>query len=157
MKTKTCNKCNIEKSVTDFFYHKGRKSYMSTCKSCNSNYKKEYNSKLKKTDELTYQLRNRASELVRRSKYKNIPYEKKMFHLLKRKFEEQKGKCYYTNFDMDLSGFSVGNDYCFVVDRIDPEKGYVEENIVFCCNSINKIKSSYSLDELRWWVDQIKK
>lgn len=153
---KICSKCGDEKDIKEFYYHRQRKRYMSSCKFCNNSHSRKQNKKTKENDILIYQLRQRASELVRRSKNKNIPYEKKMFHSLKEIFNHQKGLCYYTEFKLEYVGYKDNNPYCFVIDKINPELGYVKDNMVFCCNAVNKIKSSFTITELRWWVNQIK-
>lgn len=38
--TRTCNTCKQEKPLSDFYYHKKGKRYMSPCKACKSAYKK---------------------------------------------------------------------------------------------------------------------
>ncbi len=153
---KICNKCHEEKDISEFYYHRQRKIYMDSCKKCNNIKSSKFYKELKTENVLEYQLRQRASELVRRSKIKNIPYDKKMFSVLKEIYNNQNDLYYYTNLPLEYTGFSNNNLYCFVIDRIKPELGYVKENMVFCCNAINKIKSSFTIDELKWWVNQIK-
>lgn len=151
-----CNKCHQEKDISEFYRHRQRKIYMDSCKECNKKRSRKYYKDLKTENTLEYQLRQRASELVRRSKNKNLPYDKKMYSVLKKIYENQKGLCYYTKIPLELTGFGDNNPYCFVVDRIKPELGYIKGNMVFCCNAINKIKSSFTIEELKWWVNQIK-
>ena len=78
-----------------------------------------------------------------------------MYQVLKDIYNNQKGLCYYTNLEMNANGYQENDQFCFVVDRIIPENGYVKENMVFCCNAINKIKSSFTIPELKWWVSNI--
>lgn len=151
-----CIKCKIEKELSEFYYHRQRKYYMSTCKTCNNKTSMVYHNTLKEINPVDSQLRSRASEIVRRSKHKKLPYDKKMYQVLKELYNEQKGLCYYTHLPLDHSGYQDSNPYCFVVDRKIPENGYVKDNMVFSCNAINKIKSTFSIDELKWWVNQIK-
>ena len=75
-----------------------------------------------------------------------------MFKILNEIYHEQKGLCYYTKVKMDNNGYETKNPLCFVVDRIIPENGYVRGNMVFCCNAINRIKSDFSIDEIKYWV-----
>jgi hypothetical protein len=152
---KKCSKCGIDKEEKEFYYHRQRKIYMESCKTCNNNRVTLFYQDLKIKNNLEYQLRQRASEIVRRAKMKNIPYSKKMYQTLKKIYEEQNGLCYYTKIPMQTNGFEINNYYCFVIDRIKPELGYVEGNMVFCCNAINRIKSSFSIEELKWWINQI--
>ena len=152
METKICNKCNIDKPITEYYYHRQRKHYMESCKGCNNKQASAYGQRIKKEDNLTYQLRNRAAELKRRAKLKGLPYEDKMFQALVKIYKEQAGLCYYTKLPMETNGFESDNPYCFVVDRKDPLLGYVESNMVFSCNCINRIKSSYTIEQVKEWV-----
>jgi hypothetical protein len=129
---------------------------MSSCKLCNNNKSINFQSNLKKTNPLDFQLRCRASELTRRAKIKKLPYDLKMYRVLKEIYDSQNGLCYYTNIKMNFNGYQENDQFCFVVDRKIPENGYVKENMVFCCNAINKIKSSFTISELKWWVNNIK-
>jgi hypothetical protein len=153
--TKQCVECKEDKELSEFYYHRQRKYYMSSCKICNNKRSIKFYKDLKIINNLDFQLRSRASELTRRSKIKNLPYDIKMYQTLKEIYKNQNGLCYYTKIEMDTNGFKDDNPKCFVVDRIIPEKGYVKDNMVFCCNAINRIKSSFSITELKWWVDQI--
>lgn len=155
-KFKTCSNCGDNLPITDFYYHKQRKSHMGTCKKCNDKRIINFLSELKINNPVEFQLRSRASELSRRAKIKNLPYEKKMYAVLTKIYKEQNGLCYYTKLPLDATGYQENNSYCFVVDRIIPENGYVMDNMVFCCNAINKIKSSFTIDELKWWVSKLK-
>lgn len=128
---------------------------MDTCKSCNNKRSSDYYKELKTNNLIEYQLRQRSSELTRRAKLKKLPYEKKMFKVLMELWNHQNGLCFYTKEKMDLDGFSTDNPRCFVVDRLIPENGYTKENMVFCCNAVNRIKSSFTIEELKWWVNKI--
>lgn len=129
---------------------------MCSCKLCNDEKSIKYQINLKETNPLDFQLRSRASELTRRAKMKKLPYDIKMYQVLKDIYNSQNGLCYYTNIKMNDNGYQENDQFCFVVDRIIPENGYVKYNMVFCCNAINKIKSSFTIPELKWWVDNIK-
>lgn len=60
---KICSKCKKEKDESEFYYHRQRKRYMESCKECNNRRVTNYYKSLKDSDNLDYQLRNRASEL----------------------------------------------------------------------------------------------
>lgn len=78
-------------------------------------------------------------------------------------FKKQNGKCYYTNIDMKVisngesfSGRDQPDLDVVSVDRIDSSKGYFKNNIVLCCNSINKAKGSASFNEFKKFLQLIK-
>lgn len=65
MKTKTCKKCNIEKSIDEFHLNKlGKDGYHCQCKECKNNYKKEYK-KNNKTKIEEYRNKNKHISLWR--------------------------------------------------------------------------------------------
>jgi hypothetical protein len=65
MKTKICNKCNIEKSITEFHVNKlGKDGHHCQCKECKKNYKKEYN-KINQNKRQVYRLKNKHVGLWR--------------------------------------------------------------------------------------------
>lgn len=71
--------------------------------------------------------------------------------LFRELWAKQKGQCYYTGRSMTLG---VSTRYVFdmdqvSVDRIRPEKGYVEGNVVLCCRWVNSAKGQGSLKNLK--------
>lgn len=48
-------------------------------------------------------------------------------------WERQNGRCYYSNIEMQVSK----NEWKVSLERIDPSKGYTQENTVFCCLEFN--------------------
>jgi hypothetical protein len=68
---------------------------------------------------------------------------------------KQGGRCFYTDEPMKLKGYLDNDHHAFTVDRIIPELGYVDGNIVLCCNIINRIKQNLSIYDLKSWVDKI--
>ena len=68
---------------------------------------------------------------------KSIPFGVTIEYLWK-VFQEQKGRCRYSNLPID---FRSRTDSC---DRIDSSKGYVEGNIQWLHKDVNMIKRHYS-------------
>ena len=63
---------------------------------------------------------------------------------LKELFHKQSGRCYYSNLDMRTV---LPKDYNTAsLDRVDPNKGYIKNNVVWCLNSINMLKSNYDVE-----------
>lgn len=72
----------------------------------------------------------------------------------------QQGLCYYTGAPMKLVSTTTKltnqADLDVVsVDRIDNDKGYLKDNIVLCCNGINKLKGSASVNDLKGILNYI--
>ena len=49
--------------------------------------------------------------------------------------------CFYTNQKMDLTGYQKNNN-AMTVDKIVPQNGYIEGNIVLCRSIINRAKQN---------------
>lgn len=61
-------------------------------------------------------------------------------------YHKQKGLCYYTGENM-IHGTKKTQPNSMSVDRIDPKKGYIPENVVLCTYFVNTCKSSRTADE----------
>lgn len=154
MEKKTCNKCNEEKPLKEFYYHRTRKVYAFSCRKCNSESCKIYQNKQRTDASINFIMSTRAAEIRRGKKNTEIPVAKNLGKLLIKQFELQNGNCYYSGVKMTIRGFPA--DLAMTVDRIVPEKGYVEGNIVLCCAIVNKIKTSLTINELFEWIKKIK-
>lgn len=73
-------------------------------------------------------------------------------------YDAQNGLCCYSGIPMKLHSENEGNQPdldTLSVDRIDSKKGYVPGNIALCCNAINKMKGSASVEETSTFVEKI--
>jgi len=152
---KICNKCNVEKLLTEFYYHKNRKKFMNSCMECNTKICCEYQKKKRKEKDITFLLRARAAGIKRDKKDLGIPIMDKLSDYLLELWEKQDGICYYTKTKMDISGYSKNNHLAMTVDRIIPELGYVKENIALCCSIINRMKQDLTIKELQEWCKKL--
>jgi hypothetical protein len=48
-------------------------------------------------------------------------------------WQKQNGKCYYSNIEMQYNK----NEWKVSLERIDPSKGYTQDNVVLCCLELN--------------------
>lgn len=62
---------------------------------------------------------------------------------IKEIYNQQNGKCYYTDFDFDIKV----NRYRPSLDRIDSNKGYSKENCNLVLSIINNMKNDFSHSE----------
>ncbi len=84
-------------------------------------------------------------------------------NFLLNQFEKQNGLCYYTSIPLKLtstrddkfSGEDQADMDVLSVDRLDSSKGYLEENIVLCCNGINKMKGNVNTEGLKKFLEFI--
>ena len=157
LKTKICTKCKQEKFLKDFYYRKPRKEYAYTCKECNSEICKDYQQGKRNQKDVNFILRARAARIRRDKKKTLIPVADNLGDILLKCWYDQNGLCYYTNEPMNLTGDYGADKNYMVADRKVPELGYVKNNVVLCCNIINRIKSAYSIDEVKEWIAKIKR
>lgn len=95
-------------------------------------------------------LQRRQEILKERATKKNIEYLLPPKYL-KKLFDLQEGKCFYTKFPMTISR-GEHSPFKLTVDRIDPKKGYVVENVVLCCSAINSLKGTMSVEEFKSFI-----
>lgn len=111
----------------------------STCSKCNELKKKE------KPMHYRLYISTRRSYNTR----KNIKGYDLTPEYIKELLEKQNYKCYYTNQTLNYNNLH----YQPTIDRIDSSKGYIQGNIVICCNIINVMKSDQTLEEFKSNID----
>ena len=164
---KTCTKCKEEKLLEEFYYHRVRKYYMSSCKSCNKKASTKYQKETNYRESENYVFYQRAYKIKYDAKFRGdsvgangrngLEVMENLKDYLISLWKKQDGKCYYTGLEMSLTGYSDGNQKAFTVDRIDSSKGYIDGNIALCCSIVNKMKQNLSLNELYDWCELIQK
>ena len=158
--SKQCVKCKVsyEEPEKNFPVSKKTQDGLNYwCHKCMEEYRKEYgNTEHGYLKNLYLHMKNRIKEADKK-KLNIIERQKYVCHITEEEFrelwEEHKRtyglRCRLTGIKMVLEqsrrkecgthtrGFSNGMS----VDRLDPNRGYTKENIVFICNEVNKIKS----------------
>lgn len=152
---KKCTKCGETKLLNEFYYHRTRKRYMSSCKKCNNKQSVQYQKKQKKNEDINFIMSSRACG-IKRDKKNKVDVAPDLKDILLTQYNKQKGLCYYSGEKMELHGYGKNNLYAMTVDRIIPELGYIDGNVVLCCAIVNKIKTNLTVDELFNWFDKIK-
>lgn len=66
-------------------------------------------------------------------------------------FSEQSGLCYYSGESLI---FEPG-DFKITIDRLDSDKPYVKDNVVFCCYIVNIMKNKYSVSNFSNYIEKI--
>lgn len=100
---------------------------------------------------------NRIKNIKSRSKKRGIECSLTIENLNSH-YTSQNGLCFYTGIPLKPETENEAGHLEFnllSVDRIDPTKGYTNENIVLCCNSINMLKGTSSIDNLQKIFDYI--
>jgi hypothetical protein len=146
---KKCSKCGEVKPKKDFYFHRTRKHYMSSCKACNTVQNVGYRRRIAGSEDAYRVLfAERAAGIKRRAKNKGIPVGDKLTETLRRLWVECGQRCYYTGRKMELTGYHDGRHNAVTIDRKIPELGYVDDNIVLCCSFVNRMKQEFSYDDL---------
>lgn len=113
-------------------------------------YQKDNNPNSLKLNDFEKLFWNKAKELKYRASAKKLDFNLNYKELIDL-YNKQKGLCYYSQLPLKLkSENNNGADYNVLsVDRLDSNKGYTLDNIVFCLNCINMFKAHHSLDDIK--------
>ena len=141
MKNKKCSKCNKIKDLSDFY------AYRADCKNCNRKRKSQYlSTEIGFMNSLYYRI-NHSQFNEKKGRQNKCYISREHFFNLWKKHKTLYGmKCYYLGIDINFEKHSNGQRLNQVsVDRIDSEKDYVLDNIVFCSALANHIKGHCNL------------
>ena len=86
----------------------------------------------------------------RRSKEKGLVFEIDI-NYIKELYSKQSGKCYYSKLPLNIvknQESGLHDSFKMTLDRLDPEKGYVKGNVVWCAYCINSFKLNMSKDKI---------
>ena len=172
--TRTCTKCGVLKNLTEFYREKrARNGRRYSCKMCDHERKVRYltglsleeherQKALRKKHKMTerdysrrWRQKNLAMALIgharTRARRLGLPFD-----LAEHREELQAridaGKCELSGIDLNLE---VGKTARSVsLDRIEPEKGYIYENVRVICCALNFGMSNWGEDELLAIVSQ---
>ena len=145
MITKVCRKCNVEKEASEFPKGRDANGLYYHCKKCKSEYSQAlYRSR----DPLTRWVNATHSDIKGRSKRKGLDFGLTK-ELLLGLMKSQHNTCVYCDSEFDMNGTQTDHRKSPSVDRLIPEQGYIESNVVLCCSRCNTIKNDASLKELQ--------
>jgi hypothetical protein len=150
--TAKCSRCKKITPIKEFqFGRKGSEKWykFSYCNECR---RKQLNKNSNKS--VKSFLKNRYHHSKARSRRLNIKFEidfEYFFNL----YNIQNGKCFYTDVEMLICTHGKGRfRHSLSIDKIIPEKGYVEGNVVLCTNKMNTCKTDLNLDEIQRWMPE---
>lgn len=144
---KPCPKClKVFPRTKEYFYFMGSGT-LSCCKSCALTKVKE--------DRARHWARTLRNEIVRRHNQTGIEVAIDEGYILDM-WNQQDGKCYWSGLQMSPSSI---NKYPFQpsIDRLDNSKGYIPNNVVLCCFSMNMGRNSIPKDTFEEFILEIKK
>lgn len=152
-KTMVCTKCGKEKPRQNFYYHRQRKHYMSSCIECNSKQCRNYQNRVKSTAEGVLTLR--TGQIYRTARIKNLPYDLSLGKHLRDLWRAQNGRCAYTGRPMTINGYQEKDPNALTIDRITPAKGYVVGNIALACSLANRAKQDMTSQEFLSFCNEV--
>lgn len=155
---KKCYKCKNFKNVSEFSKNRSTfDGYQNVCKVCYSNYDSVKFGYTKKNNKIKNDLRSyflyKESYLRNKCKKKNLNYNLTKDFLFKL-YEKQNRKCYYSGINIK---HNIGcSDYNSIsVERLNPNLGYVEENVVLAAFNINSFKGMMNETEFKNYLKKI--
>lgn len=133
--------------------------YPSCSRTCSSkiraiSYNKNQNPNSLKLTEFEKVFWEKTKDYERRAKCKKVNFDLDYIFLIDL-YNKQNGNCYYTNLPMKVISEKVRGvrrSAAFNIislDRIDSNLGYVKNNVVFCLNSINMMKSNHKISDIK--------
>lgn len=127
--TYKCKVCGTENPI-DFESHKHN-----ICRKCTDTKRKEIGmaKRLKESSKRSFNTRHNIDDY-------NLTVE-----YIQELLNVQKYKCYYSGIDLNYDELRFQP----TIDRIDSTKGYIEGNIVICCNIVNTMKLDMSTKEFK--------
>ena len=169
---KRCYKCKKWKDLA--LFNKSRNLSGGVSKQCRECYNKEdavvkcnknRSYRLKHSIEngdVSFYIKRRIGTIKSKAKKQNIDFDLDADYLTNL-WEKQGGRCFYSNIQMKNSmkqeGFQSWDGPS--LDRIEPEKGYVKGNVVWCAFGINSFKQSLGLSafenvvkSIDWWYEK---
>jgi hypothetical protein len=135
----------MTKPVTEFFKRpKSKDGYRNDCMKCNHDRNKKWHNNNKKHIS-EHNRKYRENLDVRFSNWKYNAFVRKIEWNLN--FDDIKNIpliCFYTNIKLtkETNKFNTVS-----LDRMDSNKGYTKDNVVFCCAGVNVMKQSSSILE----------
>lgn len=65
-------------------------------------------------------------------------------------FEKQSGMCFYSGVQLNVvkKGAQLNDPLKMTLDCVDPDKGYVKGNVVWCAFCINSFKQKMSIEQM---------
>jgi hypothetical protein len=169
---KRCYKCKKWKDVT--LFNKSRNLSGGVAKQCRECYNKEEavikcnksrNHRFKHSIEngdISFYIKRRICTVKSRARKQNIEFNLDAAYLTSL-WKKQNGLCFYSSIPMKNSmkqdGFQAWDGPS--LDRIEPERGYVKGNVVWCIFGINSFKQSLGLNSfqnvtksIKWWYEK---
>ena len=170
MEYKICSVCKQELPLSEFYIRHDRGKPIARCKKCNALATIQSRAKLTKEQKQRYSkaradwyakqaregnlkpiLQHKLCSYKGNAKKSNVPFSLTVEYLCNL-YDIQDGKCYYTGeiLNVRTSG-GLGKKTTLAnrpnqmsLDRLEPAKGYIKGNVVWCTYLINTCKNMYT-------------
>lgn len=144
-----CKKCRIIYPLREFQYGRRGQKYEYRYSFCNKCRREKYYFDSNNSVEKFLSRRFVITKKRAHNKGSKFLLTKDYFINL---YKKQEGLCFYTGVKLECRVGEGISRNSFSVDKIIPEEGYVEGNVVFCSFRANVSKNDWSLDEMRIWM-----
>ena len=132
MVTKVCNKCNVDKDVTEFYFYKGSNKFYTTCKVCYKKSRKDYYRNNKESvSEKNKIYREKNKDRVKKWQKEYRENNKEYISKLKKEWKEnnkeyirKRDKKYYEDNKESINEYKR----LYYLKNIDKKKKYFEDN-----------------------------
>lgn len=148
-----CSGCLSIKSLEEFPIKESTRRKHRHCSKCNDcERKRRANIAERQRANPKWYCRKLVAQIKHRSKVLNVPFDitaDVLFNL----WTSQEGLCYYTKQPMNFLAHTDNRrnphiDYPSI-DRKDPKKGYVSDNLCWCKWAINRMKNDLTEEQFR--------
>lgn len=138
IRKRTCPSCGQNKPLTKNYFQKHGPYLNRICKSCE---------KERRSTNVEDVIRRMLVHFKQRSSSFHVNFDLTREYLLCL-FDAQEGKCFYTDTPLQMTVTTRKDPNGISLDRVIPEEGYTQGNVVFCTRWSNTVKSNLSLEEL---------
>lgn len=144
---------NYENLVCNFCLSLGVKEYRKNNLDKTRETKRKRKEKFKGT--ILYHVQNKISSYKREAQKTNVPFNLTIEHLVNL-YEEQGGLCHYSNEKL-IFGYVDGKPHhnTLSLDKLDPKKGYVIGNVVWCGYLVNTMKQNMTKEDFFNYMKKI--
>lgn len=141
-----CSECNHTKNKEKYYFDGARKKYFSFCKECFKQRRlKSFNKSIKNY------IRSIVTKRKARAKQKNVLFDIDV-DFVYNIFQKQQGRCFYTDRQMEYERGKGVNRNGLSIDKVNPELGYVQGNVICCTVQANSVKNDVNMNELKEWL-----
>lgn len=148
-----CNDCmTIYDGIDEHFHVKriigGKKSFEPSCKECRRAQLRKHKRKYRLNPEQF--ISQRVPAIKHRAENQGLAFDLDAQYLI-HQWNEQAGLCFYTEEPICFTNVSDSLKHPHPqqpsLDKLDPDKGYVKGNVVWCSHRINTMKGNFTYEQ----------